>query len=463
MNNVVKFSIIFTIGLLLSLGLIMNPGYFSHDEVGWGVKAISASSVFNIEYYNVFNYAEFHYRPLNFNLWLFTSYYLFDTPQLYHLFLVCCGLVNSVLIYLILKNEVDERVAFLTSLISTVMPTVLFVNGWIGTIADVFWFMCCAISFLIYQRTRLIASSSIISLVIATLFFIFALMFKEAAVAFPGVIFLYILYISFKNNSFLDVYKNRQDVKFFLTSTVIMLLYLIVRFEFLFPSEGGGYTTSIFNIPTRMLEYFIYPFLIDNIEVHGLFEQHRTSQIIVALCLHFFLIALLCRKKIFNYILYFSFYFVTSVPILILEMSLPHYIYASGFVMAFSVSYLFYKERVTRIISVVLFLMLAWHGINVQRNFVFTGIYHNNFINTLYSVVKSNHDASCNYLIKAEPGSASWIAIRAISFRSEIDDLDIEQRVFFDVNSLKEKNNICTLFLDKKGRVKVNNEVADAY
>ncbi|MGB5855869.1 MAG: hypothetical protein WBH20_11505 [Oceanisphaera sp.] len=465
MNNITKMSMIFIVGLLLSLGLFMNPGYFSHDEVGWGVNAISASSVFDIEYYNIFNYAEFHYRPLNFNLWLFTSYYLFDTPQLYHLFLVCCGLINSVLVYLILKNEVDESIAFLTSLISAVMPTVLFVNGWIGTIADIFWFMCCAISFLIYQRVRLTVSSSIISLLVATIFFVFALMFKETAVVFPGVIFLYVLYINNKNNNFILVYKNKQDVKFFFISTVIVLVYLVVRFEYLFPSEGGGYATSISNIPNRMLDYFIYPFLLGNIEIHGLFEQHSSTQIIIALSLHLIFIALLCRKTLFNYFLYLSFYFVTSVPILILDTSLPHYIYASGFVMAFSVSCIFYKERVTRIISVVFLLMLAWHGVNIQKNFVFTGEYHNNFINTLHSVIKSNDGSRCNYLVQVEPGSASWIAVRAIAFRSKIDDLNIEKRVLFESSALTESNDneICNLLLDKKGRVSMNVEVSDVY
>lgn len=464
MNSWTKTSIIFIFGILFSLGLFMNPGYFSHDEIGWGIKATSESSVFDIKYYNIFNYDEFHYRPLNFNLWLLTSYYLFDTPQLYHLVLVLFGVINAVFIFFILKNEVDERIAFLTSLTSVIMPTVSFVNGWVGTIADIFWFMCCAISFLIYQRFRIKRLLNRVSLLIAVMFFIFSLMFKETAVVFPGVIFLYILYFNYKNNSMLYLHKNKYDLTFFFLTVIIMTIYLVIRFEFLFPSGGGGYGTSLSNVPNRMLEYFIYPFLFENIEIHGLFEQHNTTDIMMAFCIHFFLIVLLCRKSLFNYFLYISFYFVTSVPILILDMSLPHYIYASGFVMAFSLSYLFYKNVIVRVISIVFFLLLALHGLNVQKNYLFTGVYQNNFINTLYSVIKSNVETNCNYLIKAESGSASWIAVRAIAFRSVIDDLNIEKRVFFDLDTQEGNgyDKICTLTLDKKGRVKLIREKQDA-
>lgn len=456
-NNIRKSLFIFAFGILVSLGLIMNPGYFSHDEIGWGIKATSKMSLFDIDYYNIFNYKEFHYRPLNFNVWLFSSYYLFDTPQLYHLALLSFGLINSILVFYILKDEADERVAYLTAIISTAMPTILFVNGWIGTIADVFWFMCCAVSLLIYKKNRM--SSSFTKLTLATLFFIFALMFKETAVVFPGVIFLYVLYVGYNSNSLDKFYKVKSDMVFFFVVTFITAVYLLLRFEFLFPSEGGGYGTSISNIPYRALDYFIYPFLINNVEIHGLYEQHTDAALALAFILHCFLIILVCRKNLFYYFLYFSCYFVTSVPILILDVSLPHYIYASGFVLAFSISYIFYKGNVARISSIFLFVLLALHGLKVQSNHTITGVYHNNFISTLYSVLKSNDD-NCAYLVQAEPDSASWIAVRAIAFRKGIDDLNISERVFFDDNllELKDGDKKCILLLDKKGRVKLEKD-----
>ncbi|WP_313079853.1 glycosyltransferase family 39 protein [Atlantibacter sp.] len=181
--------IIIVIALLANAGLYMNAGYFSHDEIGWGLKAISAHSLADINFYNIFNYTEFHYRPLNFNLWLLTSYYLFDIPQVFHLVLLCFGIINAILIYLILRKLINYKTAFWAALLSTMMPSVVFVNGWIGTIADIFWFMFCSLSFLCFISIHSPSKSRIWLFCVSVIFFIMALMFKETAVIYPGVIF----------------------------------------------------------------------------------------------------------------------------------------------------------------------------------------------------------------------------------------------------------------------------------
>lgn len=453
MNSYLKLVIIFICGLLFSAGLFMNAGYFSHDEIAWGLKTISSQSVFDLNYYNIFHYDEFHYRPLNFNLWLLTSYYFFEIPQLFHLFLLCMGLINSVLIYLILKNEMSDKFAFLVGLLSFMMPSVVFVNGWIGTIADIFWFMCCCLSFYIYQYVR--QKNNYVCLFISLLFYISALMFKETAVVFPGVIFLYIFYSAYKEEKLALFFNKKIDRLFFIICTLIMVFYLVLRLDFLFPSGGGGYGTSLFNVPIRMLEYFIYPFLFSNIEIHGLFVQHSRVELSIAFTLHLLLIVLLCKGDICRYFLYIGFYFVASVPILILDMSLPHYIYASGFVISFGLVYLLLHGKLSRFISLSFLVILIIHSFNIQKNYVFTGMYQNNFVNTLYSVIKSEGNKECIYLIEPDVGSSSWIAIRAIAFRSMIDDLSINKRVIFNQQLIESEgsSNICVLKLDKKGRV----------
>lgn len=455
MIDLKKIGFIFLFGLIISLGLFMNPGYFSHDEIGWGIKAASVDLLSDIKYYNIFHYNEFHYRPLNFNLWLLTSYYLFEYPQTYHLLLVFFGLINASLIYLFLKKEVGCQIAFLTALVSTIMPTVVFVNGWIGTIADIFWFMFCCISLIIHQVNRKQEALKPHLLVLSLLFFLISLMFKETAVVFPGIVFIYIAYSRYFEHRDFRVYKNKADVLLFLLSSLLFIFYLVVRYDFLFPSNGGGYGTSIFNVPVRLLEYMVYPFLINNIEIHGLFTQHSLFELTSALLIHLVFIIMLCGKDFSKYLLYVSCYFVSAVPVLILNMSLPHYIYVSGFVIALGLSVLFlsnsYKKK---IISVIFFVMLAMHGINVQKSYVFTGEYQNNFVNTLYSVIKSN-DKEFVYIINPEFGSASWIAIRAIAFRENIDDLKIRNRVYFYGDQASEsKDGIKrNLSLDTKGRV----------
>ncbi|WP_250902257.1 hypothetical protein [Enterobacter asburiae] len=452
-----KVILIIIFGILANIGLFMNAGYFSHDEIGWGVKAISSVSIHDIKYYNIFNYNEFHYRPLNFNLWLLSSYYFFDTPQLFHLVLLCCGLANAVLFYFIINHFTNEKVAFLSSLVSTVMPSVVFVNGWIGTIADVFWFMCCCISFLLFLRSMLTYTNNYknVFILAACLFFIFALMFKETSVVYPVIVFLYIIH-QFIYNRKIFLEKKKIAISFFLICAFIVVGYLALRFEFLFPKHGG-YGTSLANIPTRVLEYFIFPFLIDNTEIHGLFNQYTVWQLSTAICLHIILIILVCRSSLVSYVFYFLFYYVGSIPILILDMSLPHYIYTSGFTLAVSIAILYCRSTNYRLVSIVFFTLLFAHSVSLQKNFVVTGDYQNNFVNTLYSVISSNKNEKCQYLITPEPGSISWVAVRAISFRKNIDDLTIPKDIVFDKSQLNPSlhKQVCKLSLDIIGRVKL--------
>ncbi|QLR43842.1 glycosyltransferase family 39 protein [Enterobacter sp. RHBSTW-00994] len=451
-----KITLIIIFGIIANIGLFMNPGYFSHDEIGWGLKAIAANNLSDIKFYNIFEYNDFHYRPLNFNLWLISSYYLYDTPQVFHLALLICGVINAILIYYIIKKISNENVAFIAALISTVMPSIVFVNGWIGTIADVFWFMCCSISFLIFLQSRFAFNNrKYLLFILACVFFTFALMFKETAVVYPAVVFLYIAYDYFFNKvrSGPSV---RGALLFFLISSLIVVVYLSLRFEYLFPKQGG-YGTSVSNIPIRSLEYFIFPFLLDNIEIHGLFEQYTAAQLLIAGVIHLFFIVLVCRRSVLNYLFYFAFYYVGSIPILILDMSLPHYIYTSGFTIAVSLAVIYNRSGLYKFISIILFGLLCIHSFNLQRNYVVTGVYQNNFVSTLYSVLSSNKNENCQYLIEPSSGSMSWIAVRAISFRRSIDDLVLPKDIVFNKIDLNKENHksVCRLSLDVVGRVKL--------
>ncbi|MCS2161491.1 glycosyltransferase family 39 protein [Scandinavium sp. H11S7] len=448
-----KITLVIVFGIIANIGLFMNPGYFSHDEIGWGLKAIAAHNLSDIKYYNIFEYNDFHYRPLNFNLWLISSYYFFDSPQLFHFALLFCGIINAVFIYFIIKKVANEHIAFISALISTTMPSVVFVNGWIGTIADVFWCMSCCISLFIFLLSRTIVNiNKFIFLILSLVFFVFALMFKETAVVYPAIVFLFMGYEYFfdRENSNAAI---RWTLLFFSLCSLIVVVYLSLRLEYLFPKHGG-YGTSLSNIPLRVAEYFIFPFLLDNIEIHGLFEQYTVSQLLIASAIHLLLIVFVCRRSVLSYVFYFAFYYVGSIPILILDMSLPHYIYTSGFTIAISLAILYHRSAFYRLASVIFFMLLFIHSINLQKNYVVTGNYQNNFVNTLYSVISSNKNKNCQYLIEPAAGSMSWIALRAISFRRSIDDLVLPQDIVFNKAELK-NDSVCRLSLDTIGRVKL--------
>jgi len=287
-------------------------------------------------------------------------------------------------------------------------------------------------------------------------------MFKETAVIYPGVVFLYLanIYIGAKNSS---LRLSRINFTYFIVCSLVVIIYLALRFHYLFPSNGGGYATSLNNIPQRALEYFIYPFLFDNIEIHGLFEQHSIAELLFAFLMHTVFIVFLCKRNLFHYLLYICFYYVGSVPILILEMSLPHYIYTSGFVIAFGLAVLYYRNKISQVVSILFLIVLFLHSLFIQYNYLTTGTYQNNFTNSLYAVLGSNKDKNCDYLITPDLGSKAWIAVRAISFRHTIYDLELPKTITFDSNLIQKNssNTICHLKLDVNGLVKMSGETND--
>ncbi|HGY5297545.1 TPA: hypothetical protein ACNU26_002825 [Aeromonas salmonicida] len=406
--------IIFIIGIFFSLGIIMNPGYFSHDEISWGLKAIGSN---NFNFSHVLSYDNFHYRPLNFNLWLLLSHYFFDFPQLFHLIILSWGLANSIIFYLVLiRLDFERSSALIAAIVSTIMPSIVFVNGWIGTIADIAWLFFCLISFLTYIIFR-----GVIGYFSSLLLFIMALMFKETAVVYPGIVFIYLVY---------ERFSSKRTLAYFFSISAIFIIYIFLRYQFLFSKDISGYNTSIYNIPERLLEYFIYPFLWGDIEIHGMLSTYSKLNLALAFLFHCLFIILLCEKRFIGYFYYLSLYFVTSVPMLMLSTSLPHYMYGAGFTMAISFSLLLKRGGGYKYFSCALLLLIFIHSVNVQMNFIKTGSFQNKMYTSIYSIIKesvgeNNKVVDRCYLIYAEVGTPVWIAMRALYNINEINGIDI--------------------------------------
>ena len=444
--------IVFFVGIVLNIGIAMNPGYFSHDEISWGLKVFDVG--FNqIEFSSIFSYNDFHYRPLNFNLWLFLSYFLYDKPQLFHFFVLCWGVVNSILFYsVMLKLDIRKHVALIAAVFSTCMPSIVFVNGWIGTIGDIAWLFFCFSSFLIF-----LSFPNVIGFVLSLFLFVVALMFKETAVVYPGFVFIYLIR---------ERFSSRKSLIYFLCTTLIFIAYIYLRFDFLFAKNVAGYSTSLYNIPLRLLEYFLYPFLWMDIEIHGMFSIYSTEKLITSLLLHVALIFLVCRASLMRYFYYISLYFVASVPMLILASSLPHYMYGAGYVMAGSLALLISRDGFNKYLAVIFTGFLFYHSISIQRNFVVTGLFQNNMNASLYSVIKSDIGEMKDtldgcYEIIPDSGTPTWMAIRALYNVNKINGINIlTNQVFLSpgMNGDATQNACVKLRMEKDGHVYEKNQ-----
>ena len=134
---------------LLQLPLVLNPGYYSHDELQWAAFAADGVQVPWLDL------ATFQYRPLTFNLWMALSRALFDTPMLFHALLVAWGSANAALLAWAGRGfGMRPWPAALGALAFALSPYAVYVHGWVGCIADLLWVGCGLLLVLVAQRTR---------------------------------------------------------------------------------------------------------------------------------------------------------------------------------------------------------------------------------------------------------------------------------------------------------------------
>ena len=151
LNRIFLIISLILIACLLNLGIIVNPGYYSHDELGFGYysQGLGSRRLTEIPWSSIFDFSVPQYRPITFNLWLLTSHFLFNYPPLFHLFvlLVCllCGGVAAFIVWEISRDQLFSVVFFL---IFSISPTTTFTAGWVCTMGDSLWVLFSLLVFL---------------------------------------------------------------------------------------------------------------------------------------------------------------------------------------------------------------------------------------------------------------------------------------------------------------------------
>jgi len=248
------------IAFLIGLPLILNPGYFSSDELQWLAFA-DKPSLGDVPWNAWFDFSPFQYRPLTFNLWLLLSHFIGYHPIAMHLVRIVFGLVAAWLLRsLLLQLDVAPRRATLACWIWLLIPYTVYTHGWVGTFGDSLYliFMLLALRHaLILPHTDSWRSIIGNALPVAALTAL-ALMSKESAIVFPAALLIAVLRR-----------RDRVGVAAFAASAVVVLIYLGLRLQtILFPHVATfGYHWSFANIPARFAEYTVFPFLVGHFEV----------------------------------------------------------------------------------------------------------------------------------------------------------------------------------------------------
>ncbi len=318
------------IACLISLPLVLNPGYFSHDELQWLAFA-DKPALAEVPWSAWFDFAPFQYRPLTFNLWLLLSHFIGYQPILMHMVRVLLGLAAAWLLRaVLLQFEVKPHRASMACLVFLLTPYTVYTHGWVGTIGDSLCliFMLMGADFVLSRPTHSDswALCALHALPIAALTTL-ALMSKESAVVFPAVV----LVVALRR-------RDRVVAAAFAASAGIVLVYLSLRLQTILFSHdvASGYHWSIANLPARVAEYSVFPFLTGHFEIFAS-RRHLTNGLAL-ICLAIFTAAL-ASTGWRRFAVFWLGWLAALGPVLILSVSANHYgylaaAYACGFVAA---------------------------------------------------------------------------------------------------------------------------------
>ena len=233
---------VFALACLLQLPLVLNPGYYSHDELQWAVHAADGVHVPWLDL------SAFQYRPLTFNLWMLLSRALFAAPMLFHAVLVAAGALNAALLCVVGRGfGIPPRQATFGALVFVLSPYAVYTHGWVGCIADVLWVGCALLLALCVQRSN----KPLLAAVAAALLTALALLAKEAAFAIPPLLALAWWFDGRKPKWLFAM----------LSAGAVAAIYLGLRIDVLLnaPREGSQYVLSTWHVPLRWLEYQLFP------------------------------------------------------------------------------------------------------------------------------------------------------------------------------------------------------------
>ena len=245
------------LGLLFLLPLMFNPGWYSHDELQWAAHAQplegAAASAGWLEW------QRFQYRPLTFQLWLWLSAALFDSPRLYHAVFALLGLCVALGVRRCLQAwGWGPARALLAMGLFLVCPYAVFVHAWVATLADLLWVgVGLAMATLLAPlRDRLGITRALMLVVLCTL----ALLAKESALSLAALAVVLAL-----------ATRRRAHLLAALVVAVPTLIYLALRLPVILGQPGDAiYGWSPLWPPLRLLQYLLFPFALNVEEIQAL-------------------------------------------------------------------------------------------------------------------------------------------------------------------------------------------------
>jgi hypothetical protein len=307
--------------LLLQLPLILNPGYLSFDELQWWARA-DVPAFADLPWVAWTDLRAFQYRPLTFNLWLVLAHLLAAHACAMHALFVLLGTINALLLAACLRRlDVSRSTAAVAAVAFVLSPYAAYTHGWTGTLGDllVLLFGLLGVCAMLWwpdaaRRNRLIA-------LLLALLIILALLAKEAAVAVPP---LWLAVAAARHGW-------RRAVAFVAPAALIVVACVAARVPALWLVGAGneGYAWHLANVPPRLAEYALFPWLPPLFEVGPTLHKSPLRLGFAALC-HGAVVFALLRTSWRHAAAWMLLGTIALAPVLVLGRSFDQYAYLAS-------------------------------------------------------------------------------------------------------------------------------------
>jgi hypothetical protein len=285
------------------------------------------------------------YRPVLLTSFAIDHLFWGNNPTGYHLTSLLLHFSNTILLFLIISNLTNTKVAFLTAFLFNIHPVQTEAIAYASGRTDPLSVLFMLISILLFIKIKsLFTRKKIMVLLFSSMSFVLALLSKESSIILPFILFLLPLLKK-------EVLINKKNVLYLLPFIIITIIYFFLRIKiFNFDNIFNFYNNTIYqnsiyskNIFVRIYTfskvYFMYLYLIFfPIELKFV----RNSQIITSFSnpwviffavfvLFLFLISFIYKNKYPIYLFSLIFFFITILPtsgiIPINNIITEHYLY----------------------------------------------------------------------------------------------------------------------------------------
>ena len=389
--------------LLLQLPLILNPGYLSFDELQWWARA-DVPVLGDLPWLAWTDLRTFQYRPLTFNLWLLLAHALAAHAYAMHAVFVLLGTFNALLLAACVRTAGARRGTAAVAAVAFVLsPYVAYTHGWTGTLADLLvllFGMLGARALLGACAVRAGSIALLLALLVAA-----ALLAKESAVVLPA---LWLIVAATRCGL-------RRALLLVAPAALVAAAYLAPRIPVLWTSEAGshGYAWALANIPSRITEYALYPWLPPLFEIGPTLGKSMFRIAFAALCAGAVLAALLRThwRPAATWLLLCT---IALAPVLVLARSFDQYAYLASAAGIGVVAFTWQRsDGIARALLLAAATVSSIHGVQVMLRMQEVGAIEQRFHGDLIAVLERS--ALPVRIVPARIGDA-WMLERWIDY-----------------------------------------------